>query len=74
MKKCLPLLLMIGMWVGCAEGYSHNDLRMLTAYRAKEVCSCLESYSTNYFSQFYVCSNFYITTNYHSYSLATKLS
>ena len=41
MKKCLPLLLMIGMWVGCAEGYSHNDLRMLTAYRAKEVCSCL---------------------------------
>ena len=38
----VPLLIfMLGFGTGCAEGYSHNDLRMLTAYRAKEVCSCL---------------------------------
>jgi len=35
----LSLLLLGG--AGCLEGYSHNDLRMVTAYRAKEVCSCL---------------------------------
>ena len=41
MKKFLLMLLPTGLFMGCAEGYSHNDLRMLTAYRAKEVCSCL---------------------------------
>ena len=41
MKKLLLLFFVLGLGTGCAEGYSHNDLRMLTAYRAKEVCSCL---------------------------------
>jgi hypothetical protein len=40
MKKMMFFFFIIGA-SGCVEGYSHNDLRMLTAYRAKEVCSCL---------------------------------
>jgi hypothetical protein len=39
--KSVALLMLIFGSSSCVEGYSHNDLRMLTAYRAKEVCSCL---------------------------------
>ena len=27
--------------LSCAVGYRYNDLQLLTAYRAKELCSCL---------------------------------
>ena len=40
MRKLFLLFTLI-LTSACVEGYSHNDLRMLTAYRAKEVCSCL---------------------------------
>ena len=41
MRKWGLIIAAIVTLAGCVEGYSHNDLRMLTAYRAKEVCSCL---------------------------------
>ena len=41
MKRWVIIGLLGLFFSGCVEGYSHNDLRMLTAYRAKEVCSCL---------------------------------
>ena len=34
------------MWLilfvlGCMEGYNNHDLELLTAYRAKDMCSCV---------------------------------
>ena len=34
------------MWLvlfvlGCIEGYNNHDLELLTAYRAKDMCSCV---------------------------------
>jgi hypothetical protein len=36
------LMVLAGTTIACGgEGYSRNDLQLLTAYTAKETCSCL---------------------------------
>jgi len=51
MKRGLSLLVFV---LGCRPGYAASDLELVTAYRAKELCSCLfvmnhsESYCRRY--------------------------
>lgn len=51
------LLLLCLLFGACREGYASSDLELVTAYRAKELCSCLfvmnhpEDYCQRYTSE-----------------------
>ena len=35
------MMWLILLVLGCVEGYKNHDLELLTAYRAKDMCSCV---------------------------------
>ncbi len=39
--RAAMVLVLLGALAGCGESYGRNDLELITAFTAKQLCSCL---------------------------------